>query len=143
MDKVEILTQPPLAETQADEERQGNLLQDYERRFALPRNEEENCAKGWIRSDERFDPVLEIKVCETFGRYCVEVKVPSLFEDQTTSWIRIVSGVEKLCQRNHADPRRRKSFGETRCKSETNIETVRHKEVGREEDAEVPYDRIV
>ena len=26
---------------------------------------------------------------------CVEVKVPSLFEDQTTSWIKIVNGVEK------------------------------------------------
>ena len=29
----EILTQPPFAEVQADEERQGNLLQDYERRL--------------------------------------------------------------------------------------------------------------
>ena len=33
LDKVEILTQPPLAETQANEERQGNLLQEYEQRF--------------------------------------------------------------------------------------------------------------
>ena len=30
MDKVEILTQPPLAEMQANEERQGSLLQEYE-----------------------------------------------------------------------------------------------------------------
>ena len=28
-----MLTQPPLAEVQANEERQGNFLQDYERRF--------------------------------------------------------------------------------------------------------------
>ena len=33
LDKVEILTQPPLAEMQATEERQGNLLQKYEQRF--------------------------------------------------------------------------------------------------------------
>ena len=33
LDKVEILTQLPLAETQANEERQGNLLQEYEQRF--------------------------------------------------------------------------------------------------------------
>ena len=33
LDKVEILTQSPLAEMQADEERQGNLLQEYEQRF--------------------------------------------------------------------------------------------------------------
>ena len=35
------------------------------------------------------------KVCKTIGGYSVEVKIPSLFEDQTTSWIKIVSGVEK------------------------------------------------
>ena len=33
LDKQEILTQPPLAELQANEERQGNLLQEYEQRF--------------------------------------------------------------------------------------------------------------
>ena len=33
LDKVEILTQPPLAELQANEERQGNLVQEYEQRF--------------------------------------------------------------------------------------------------------------
>ena len=33
LDKVEILTQPPLAEMQANEERQGNLVQEYEQRF--------------------------------------------------------------------------------------------------------------
>ena len=136
----EILIQPPLAEVQANDERQGNLLQDYERRFerlpedqklsklcseaglnlveveqflyaspspdepeiqsfcreyALARDKEENCAKGWIGNNARFGPVLDIKVCKTIGRYSVEVKFPFLFEDQTTSGIRIVSGVEK------------------------------------------------
>ena len=33
LDKQEILTQPPLAELQANEERQGNPLQEYEQRF--------------------------------------------------------------------------------------------------------------
>ena len=33
LDDQEILTQPPLAQVQANEERQGNLLQDYEQRF--------------------------------------------------------------------------------------------------------------
>ena len=33
LDEVEILTQRPLAEMQANEERQGNLLQEYEQRF--------------------------------------------------------------------------------------------------------------
>ena len=33
LDKQEIITQPPLAEVQANEERQGHLLQEYELRF--------------------------------------------------------------------------------------------------------------
>ena len=33
LDKQEILTQPPLAELQANEERQGNVLQEHEKRF--------------------------------------------------------------------------------------------------------------
>ena len=61
----------------------------------LPRDEKENCAKGWIESDARCGPVSDIKVCKTNGKYGVEVKVPSFFEDQTTSWIRIVNGFEK------------------------------------------------
>ena len=51
--------------------------------------------KGWIESDARFGPVSDIKVCKTHGRYSAEVEVPSLFEDQNLSWIRIASGVEK------------------------------------------------
>ena len=102
----EILSQPLLAEVQANEELQGNLLQNYERRFenisqdqklsklcseaslnlievgqffyappspngdktqslcrehTLPRDEKENCAKGWIESDARFGPVSDMK----------------------------------------------------------------------------------
>ena len=74
-----------------DEPKTRSLCREY----ALLRDEKENCAKGWIRSNERFGFVLDIKVCKTIGGYGVELKVPSLFEDQTTSWIKIVSGVEK------------------------------------------------
>ena len=105
----EILIQHPIAEAPSNDERQGNLFQDYEqiferlsedqklsklcseaglnlvevglffcafpvpgklknqslcRDYALLRDEEKgNCAKGWIRSNERFGPVLEVKVC--------------------------------------------------------------------------------
>ena len=33
LEKLEIITKTPLAELQANEERQGNLLQGYEQRF--------------------------------------------------------------------------------------------------------------
>ena len=32
-----------------------------------------------------FGPVLKQKNCKTIGSYSVDVEVPSLFEDQTTS----------------------------------------------------------
>ena len=78
--------------------------------------------KGWFANDARFGLVSDIQVCKTIGRYRVEVKVPSALilyaralrgccpksrgpgcsgsprvevEDQTTPWIRLVSGVEK------------------------------------------------
>ena len=40
-------------------------------------------------------PCLGQKVCKTHGRHSVEVKVPSFFEDRTSFWMRIESGVEK------------------------------------------------
>ena len=52
LDKVEILTQPPLAETQANEERQGNLLREYEQRFEKLTEEQKLsklCSKAFLR----------------------------------------------------------------------------------------------
>ena len=224
----EILIQPSVAEVPSNDERQGNLLQDYEQRFerlpedqklsklyskaglnlvevgqffhalrspkepkirslcreyARPReDQEENCAKGWIRSNERFGPVLEVKVWKTVGGFCVEVKVPSPFEDQTTSWIKVVSGVEKYVREAmpiqegeeaswrpaaNAKPRLKrastsnpnfipmkdgrwifievqKSKDQFRYQMSKFISNLlRHGEVGREEDAGVPCDRII
>ena len=152
------------------------------RKYAQPReNDVENCAKGWIRSNERFGPVLEVEVCKTIGGFRVEVKVPSPFEDQTTSWIKIVSGVEKCVREAMPIQEGEEASGRPAAKAKpilkpastsnpnfipmkdrrwidievqkskdqsyyqmskfiTNL--LRHREVGREEDAGVPDDRI-
>ena len=39
-------------------------------------------------------PVLNMKGCCHVDRYSIKVQVPSLFQDNTVSWVRIVSGVE-------------------------------------------------
>ena len=44
----------------------------------------------------RFGPVSDIKVCNQYGKYSIEVQVQSLFQDQTVSWIRIVDGIDKF-----------------------------------------------
>ena len=64
-------------------------------RIRITSRRRENCIKGWIGSNARFGPVSDIKVCKSTGRYGIEVQVPSSFKDQTTSWSRIVNGVEK------------------------------------------------
>ena len=175
----EILTPRPFADVQSNDERQGNLLQNYERRFenlpedqklskvcseaslnlievgqffyalpspngannqsscreyTLPRDDKENGSKRRIESDAWFGPVLEVKVCKTHGRYSVEVQVLSLFEDQSErGW--------KVRHKGNADLRRRKSFGETRCKGETNVETVINKQLELDSDGIEKMDR--
>ena len=51
--------------------------------------------EGWIRKNTRIGPVLNIEVCCRDDRYSIEVQIPSLFEDNTASWVRIVNGVDK------------------------------------------------
>ena len=61
----------------------------------MPRNEKETRTRGWIPSNTRIGPVLNIKVCYRDEKYRIEVQVPSLFQDNTVSWVRIVNGVDK------------------------------------------------
>ena len=63
------------------------------REYTLLRDDERTCANGWIQSNAKFGPASDIKVCKSIGRHGIEVEVPSLFEDQTISWIRIANGV--------------------------------------------------
>ena len=51
------------------------------REYALPRDEQENSAKRVDQERRTVRPCLGHKVCKAHGRYSVEVKVPSLFED--------------------------------------------------------------
>ena len=62
----------------------------------MPQDQEGTRIKGWIQSNVRFGPVSDVKVCNHSGRYSIEVQVPSLFQDQTKSWIRIVNGIDKF-----------------------------------------------
>ena len=53
LDKVEILTPPPLAEMQANEERQENLLQEYDQRFEKLSEDQKlsrPCSEAGLRS---------------------------------------------------------------------------------------------
>ena len=60
----------------------------------MPRHEKGTRVRGWILKNTRIGPVLHMKVCCRYEQYSVEVQVPSLFQDDTVSWIRLVNGVD-------------------------------------------------
>ena len=137
------------------------------------------------RSEVTKDLVLSwrVMVCKAIGGYNVEVKVPSLHEDQTNSWVKIVSGIEKYvreamptqgeeekvwvkpaakakptlkpasaCNPNSFPIKERKwiDFAVQNSKIQSYFQMskfitnlLRHQDIGREEDAAVPYERII
>ena len=74
---------------------EAQQMQHLCREYTLPRNEEGTCVRGWIRSKTRIGPVFNLKVCYRDEKYSVEVQVPSLFQDNTVSWVRILNGVDR------------------------------------------------
>ena len=74
---------------------EGQQMQHLIRENTMPRNEKWTRIRGWILKNTRIGPVLNIKVCYHDDRYCIEVQIPSLFQDSTVSWVRIVNGVDK------------------------------------------------
>ena len=73
---------------------EGQQMQLLCLEYTLPRNEKGTRIRGWILKRTRIGPVLNIKICYHDDRYSIEVQIPSLFEDNTASWVRIVNGVD-------------------------------------------------
>ena len=89
----------------------GKANQSLSREYTLSRDHKGTRIKGWIQGNGRFGPVSDIKVCNKHGRYSTEVQVRSLFQDQTVSWIRIVSGIDNLSEKPCRSKRKRKLRG--------------------------------
>ena len=83
------------------------------REYNLPRSDQSSQVKGWIRGNTKIGPVLDVIVCHHQGRYGVEIMIESLFGDNTSSWVRIVDGLNKyvteMSEETHVE-----SIGETR-----------------------------
>ena len=58
----------------------------------MPRNGKGTRKRGRILKNRRIGLVLNIRICYRNDRYS---QIPSLFEDNTASWVGIVSGVDK------------------------------------------------
>ena len=51
--------------------------------------------RGGIRKDTRIGPVLNMKACYHDDRCSIEVQIPSLFQDNTASWVSVENGLDK------------------------------------------------
>ena len=62
------------------------------REYTLPRNDGSSQPKGWIQGNTKIGPVLEVTTSCLYGKHGVEIRIWSLSEDNTQSWVRISHG---------------------------------------------------
>ena len=78
-----------------DEEEGPDGMKNSCREYTLPRTEPQSLPRGWIIGNTEIGPVLDVNVCDHQKRYGIEIMIKSLFHDKTTSWVRIVNGIDK------------------------------------------------
>ena len=77
----------------------GDLTQFHAvacREYTLPRNDGSSQPKGWIQGNTKIGPVLEVTTSCLYGKHGVEIRIWSLSEDNTHSWVRISHGSNKF-----------------------------------------------
>ena len=65
------------------------------RENTLPRSDESQ-PKGWIQGNTKIGPVVEVTTSCLYGKHGVEIRIWSLSEDNTQSWLRISHGSDKF-----------------------------------------------
>ena len=63
--------------------------------YTLPRDDGSSQPKGWIQGNTKIGPVLEVTTSCLYGKHGVEIRIWSLSEDNTQSWVRISHGSNK------------------------------------------------
>ena len=66
------------------------------REYTLPREEEASQPKGSIQGNTKTGPVLEVATSYLHGKHGVDVRILSLSDDNTHSWVRISHGSNKF-----------------------------------------------
>ena len=62
------------------------------REYTLPRDDPASEPKGWIRGNTRIGPILEVTTSFQHFKFGVEVRIESVNEDNSQSWVRISYG---------------------------------------------------
>ena len=76
----------------------GNLKQFRSlacREYTLPRDDPASEAEGWIQGNMRIGPVLEVTTSFRHFKYGIEIRIWSVNQDNSQSWVRISYGTIK------------------------------------------------
>ena len=65
------------------------------REYTLPRDDESSQPRGWIQGNSRIGPVLEVTTSYLWGKYGIDIRIWSLSQDNSHSWVRISHGSNK------------------------------------------------
>ena len=65
------------------------------REYTLPRDDKASQPKGWIRGNMRIGPVLEVTTSFQHFKYGIEIRIESVSQDNSHSWVRISYGTVK------------------------------------------------
>ena len=65
------------------------------REYTRPRSDGSSQPKEWIQGSTKIGPVLEVTTSCLHGKHGVEIRIWSLSEDNTQSWVRISHGSNK------------------------------------------------
>ena len=76
----------------------GNLRQFHSvacREYTLPRDDPGSQPKRWIQGNTRIGLVLEVTTSYTYGKHGIEIRIWSVSQDNSQSWVRISYGSVK------------------------------------------------
>ena len=65
------------------------------REYTFPRDDESSQPRGWIQGNRRIGLVLEVTTSKMYGKHGIEIRIWSLSQDNSHSWVRISYGTNK------------------------------------------------
>ena len=65
------------------------------REYTLPRDDESSQPRVWIQGNMRIGPVLEVTTSYMYGKHGIEIRIWSVSQDNSHSWVRISYGTNK------------------------------------------------
>ena len=72
------------------------------REYTLPRDDPASQPRGWIQGNMRIGPVSEVTTSYMYGKHGIEIRIWSVSQDNSQSWVRISYGTNKyVIDSNH------------------------------------------